>query len=185
MLLAEKIDRRFFLQEMIKPIPREQRKLGKKSTVTSAQRKAAGIEIKHLNREIFNLEEDHRTALGYMSKLVNEGKTSLDDQMLKDRSHSEFYLRRNRNRIMSNGVTLINEVKSVSMDEVVAMVRAAKKNGVKARDEFQDMFIDFLRQKKYPLYILCTGKESFKQEVLNTFRNALRTWNPRRKDLAL
>ena len=60
LLLNEKKDRKFFLQEMTKPIPREQENSGKKSPLTPAQRRAARIEIKHLDREIFNLEEDYR-----------------------------------------------------------------------------------------------------------------------------
>jgi len=185
LLISDKKDRRFFLRELTKPIPLSQKKLGKKSALTPAQRKAAKMEIKSLSREILNLEDDHRTAISHLTKLVNDGRTSIDMQILRDRSQSAHYLRRNKNYILNNVVKTINEIYSESAAEITSLVRASKINGKKGIADFQTMFIEFLRTHKYELSVLCTGKESFKQEVVTTIRAALRSWNPRSGELSL
>ena len=185
LLIDDKKDRRSFLRELTKPIPLAQKKLGKKSTLTPAQRKAARMEIKTLTREILNHEEDHRSALSHLTKLVNDGRTSIDMQILRDRSQSAHYLGRNKNYIQNNVVKTINEVYSESAAEITSLVRASKINGKKGIADFQTMFIEFLRTHKYELSVLCTGKEPFKQEVVTTIRAALRSWNPRSGELSL
>ena len=184
-LITENKDRRFFLQELTKPIPRAQRKSGKKSPITDAQRKTARIEIKNLGHDIILLEENRRTAMAYLTKLINDGRTTIDDQKIRARSQSDFYLKRNRTNILNNLVSVLNEARADSLEEVRSWVRTAKRNGSKARDEFQNMFLDFLKKKRYPLYILCTGKESFKKDILSTLRKSFKTWNPNRADLTL
>jgi len=185
LLITDKKDRKSFLRELTKPIPLAQKKLGKKSTLTPPQRKAARMEIKTLTREILNHEEDHRAALTHLTKLVNDGRTSIDMQILRDRSQSAHYLGRNKNYIQNNVVKTINEVYSESAAEITSLVRASKINGKKGIADFQTMFIEFLRTHKYELSVLCTGKESFKQEVVTTIRAALRSWNPRSGELSL
>lgn len=185
LLIAEKKDRRFFLQELTKPIPRDQRKLGKKSPLTQVQKKGAKIEIKHLDKDIFNLEEDRRTAMGYLTRLANDGKTSVDLQIIRDRSQSEHYLRRNKNYIYNNVVSLINEERSKSVRKVNPLIEASKLNGKKAVEDFQNMLINFIRTNKYELSILCSGKESFKKQLTSSMRKALRNWNPSEGKLSL
>jgi hypothetical protein len=185
LLISEKKDRRFFLQELTKPIPREQRKLGKRSPLTPAQKKAAKIEIKHLEKDIFNLEEDRRTAMGYLTRLVNDGKTSIDLQIVRDRSQSDHYLRRNKNHIYNNVVSLINEERSKSIRKVNPLIEASKQNGKKAVEDFQSMLINFIRVNRYELSILCSGKDSFKQQMATSIRRVLRNWDPSAGKLSL
>lgn len=183
--ISEKKDKRLFLSEMSKPIPQAQRKLGKKPHLSPDKRKAARMAIKQLDLEIFNLEEDLRTSMGYLSKLTTNGRTSFDEKILRERAASNFYLSRNKNNIKRNIVGLINKVNSDSAQEVTPLVRLARSNGRQAVKEFQNMLLEFIRVKKHDLYVLCTGKETFKQEMVTTVRAALRSWNSRNGELSL
>ena len=189
LLITEKKDKLFILQGLTKPIPRAQKKLGKKSPLTAANRKAARLEIKHLNKEIFSLEENKRTAMEYLGKMVNSGRESIDLQLVREHSVSQYYLSRNKNSILKNVLKTINKVYSDSestaddREQVNALVRASRETGAKALRTFQAMFIEFLRSYKQELAILCNGKEWFKKEATTKVKKALSNWNPRSGEL--
>lgn len=190
LLITEKKDKLYFLQELTKPIPRAQRKLGKKSPLNVAKRKAAKLEIKLLNKEIFSLEENKRTAMGYLSKITSSGTDSIDLQLVRDRSVSQHYMNRNRNYILGNILKTINYVYSnpdaTAQDrkQVNDLVAASKLKGTKAVRSFQDMLIEFLRTYKQEVAILSTGKEWFKKEATSKVKKALSSWRPRSGDLS-
>lgn len=185
LLITDKKDRLFFLQEMTKPISREQRKLGKKSPLTPGQRKAAKTEIKQLKSDLVGLEENRRNAFSRLTNRSDSENSTISNQKYRDYAQSDYYLRRNGKRIFENVVRTINEARTESMEEVVKLVRSAKANGSKSRIVFQSAFAKFLQDNDYQLYLLCTGKEAFKKNVVNKFRRSLKSWSPGRRDLSL
>ena len=185
LLITGKKDKLFLLQGLTKPIPRAQRKLGKKSPLSAATMKAAKLEIKQLNKEIFSLEENKRTSMDYLRRIADSGKESIDLQLVRERAASRYYLSRNKNYIQNNVLKTINKVYADTetgvdgREQVNALVRASRETGAKAIKTFQAMLVEFLRVHKQELAILCTGKEWFKEETTKKVKKALSNWNPR------
>lgn len=177
--------RKDWLKGLTSSTPKALRKDKGTSPVSAAQKRSANVEIKQLDYDYILLEEKHRDI---WKKLTNSSKNaldSLDALILREKSRSDFYLKRNKHHIMAGIAKLINKVYSEDSSVVHPLVRASRSDSSDAVANFQTMFIEFLRVHKHDLYVLCTGKDSFKLVTVTAVRSSLRSWNPRRSEFSI
>lgn len=182
---TENKDRIFFLKDLTKPITSYERKAGKKSQLSKAQKQGAMSEIRRLELENVKLDKADKQRLEYIRTLVDGDKSDVGIQIVRERAEDDTYLKRNKKSILNNIGKVISTVYNETetgdegREQVNSLLRASRETGVKAIKTFQAMLVEFLRVHKQELAILCTGKEWFKEETTKKVKKALGNWNPR------
>lgn len=183
--MSENRTKRDWLKGLTSSTPKALRKDKGTPPVSAAQKRSANVEIKQLDYDYILLEEKHRDIWKKLTNTSKNALDSLDALILREKSRSDFYLKRNKHHIKAGIAKLINKVYSEDSSVVVPLIRASRSDSSDAVATFQAMFIEFLRVHKHDLYVLCTGKDSFKLATVTAVRSSLRSWNPRRGEFSI
>ncbi len=175
------------IKNLLKPIPRAERKLLHQSgdAVTKEERKAARVQLSHLDQQLVWINEQIGMKYSRLSLLSKNVSRRINIEKLRERSLSTVYIRRNKYHIKKKLLNTLNNVLIGSDIELKHSIVTLRKtvdsvtNG--SHKEFFELFGQFLENADLETYILCSGK--LKGELYESARLTLKSYDPTKEKL--